>query len=745
MSDDAKPTDDPRIYFAVKDAQSCVRACSERFEEFQQRLATTGIAEQAQQAHARFYGRGADGTTPTNRLVRAGDNGEVVVLSYNGLRPLVQQVRSLIAGKRPGMKPIPVNADSADVEQASVAEQLADFYTQQLDLASLEVEAVLGGLLHTSIWKIEGWNKSLGKKLVDDVDTGRPIYEGDVESFLVPYWRAACDMTASTPDTRQWVLFRRHANIFDLAGRIKDETTRSKLLDMAGGAAAAEDSSSLFISRMKQQAGGEGSMGQDFKPRDAVWVWELRHRPSESCGPGRLLRYVNEDVILYDSASAMSEETGQLENAGYPYDDLHAFQYTPERQVGSDNLGDTNTFTLLPLAEMHDVATTAAASNVQAHGVISLWSKAGMGTTSQRVPGGPTIFESAEKPEVLDFPALKPEVMDFATLLRELGRESQAINDVVMGQPDKGMPASAQALQRAQAQAFAQIPQGGYYKMVAAGMTSVLKLCKKFAKTERVSSIIGKAGAYKLLTWSADKLKHFDRFEVIPVDAESQSYEGRVAFADAMAERGWLSREGYMSMRRTGKLEETLNPEEQLSDMLRRHCELLQEGIGLPPVDIAASQAQAEERAKQTGVFTMEPIFVEPKGGKAVRLLKTDPHWVAYTKYQSVLYNPAARANPKVVPAVLGVLQETLRLWASLTPDELQAAGGQPLPSQLAMQAPMPGEEDPNAPQAPSGPGPADGEPAAPSSGRDVPLPKPPANPLTGAREGTESLGGLAQ
>jgi len=88
---------------------------------------------------------------------------------------------------------------------------------------------------------------------------------------------------------------------------------------------------------------------------------------------------------------------------------------------------------------------------------------------------------------------------------------------------------------------------------------------------------------------------------------------------------------------------------------------------------------------------------------------------------------------------VNGVVEESMRLWASLSADELMALKGPPLPSQVGM-GPVPGAE-PGAPSPGGGPGPAQEKGAK----REESLPKPPPDPINNQSQGTESLGLPAQ
>ena len=255
--------------------------------------------------------------------------------------------------------------------------------------------------------------------------------------------------------------------------------------------------------------------------------------------------------------------------------------------------------------------------------------------------------------------------------------------------------------------------------------TGCLQLSQRFAKTKQTAEIAGKAGTWELREWSREDIANVPRFSLEIVNPLTQSYEGRQAEAEFLAERGWLTKDGYLSLKATGSLKEPLEADGAKLELLAQHKQLLRDGIGLPPLDEAATE-QALMADPMAG-----PVFVDD-GQPHVRLVKLDPHWLAIPEYYSVLLSPAARENPAVVEAVTGVVQESLRLWASLTPDELAVMGGPPLPSQMQAATPDAGPMPPGDSAPPGGGAPS---PDAPK------LPKPPADPITQQQPGRESLG----
>jgi hypothetical protein len=250
-------------------------------------------------------------------------------------------------------------------------------------------------------------------------------------------------------------------------------------------------------------------------------------------------------------------------------------------------------------------------------------------------------------------------------------------------------------------------------------------MLKRFAKSKRIAEIAGADGAYEVIEWSKEDIAGVERFRVEPVDPMSTSFEARQATAEFLTGKGLMSPEGYLGFMQTGNLSAELRPQTAWKELVERNKALLQQGVGLPPVDPMASM--------QTG----EPVFLED-GQTHVRPLKSDPHHVAIPAYLSVANDPNIRSNnPDVVEAALSVATESLRLWTSLTPDECRAFGLPMLPSQEMAMAmpPMPG------PPVSGDESESVTETGLPSDA--VELPSPPVDPLSGEQESTESLGGL--
>lgn len=680
-----------------------------------------------------YYGHGTDGFRTSAELIDTGDVGEVTEMHVNSLKPIAQNTLSIIAGTRPAIKPVATNGDSASAAQTRLAMGLHEYYDRRVSAKALEIETVRGGVVASRWSLLQGWKATAGEAVTYDVDRDQLIYEGDIELFTVPPWRITYEPCATNDAERRWCIFKRKYSRHDLIARAKDPYVKDCLIRGITADMSAEYSSRLLAGsltgtfRMLDRL-----LRDDINVEDEVWVWELRHLPSPALPLGRLVRFVEPKCVLFDSMAA-GEPVPQVDGGDeqppaqtavrYPYDELHAYEWCPERVVGTTD-GHTSMFDLTGLVDFIDMCTTSIATTVNLNGHPHLWSPGG-DVNVRTIDGGPTVLETPQKPEVLDFPALKPEVIEAANWAKELMNAAAALNATVMGNPEKGMPASAQALQRAQAVQYHQVAQDEWIRLIERNANGRLRLLKRFARTERVAEIAGESGGWEVRKWKAEDIAGVERFAVEPINPMSATFEGRQAIAEQLGIQG----DALLDFITTGSMKKVTETRTLQLELVERNKSLLLRGVGLAPVDQAASM--------QAG----QPVFVEvPKGQEVVTILRSDPHHIAIPAYLSVVNSPESRTDNALVQPALDCVQESLRLWMTLTPDECQAFGIPPLPSILAAQ-----QAAAMVPQAPPAPAPANDNTEAPSTATpegqpgQADLPEPPPTPIEGT-DAPESL-----
>ena len=408
---------------AEEDQQKFTQRVGERFAKALDKARSTGQFSRTRRLMSAYYGFGLSGNQDASDLRFGGEEGELVEATHNLVRPAVNNVLGLIAGQRPAMKPIATNTDSTSLEQAILADALREYWERTLGLAGIEVDAVRGGLLGGSHSIVQSWDRFLGETTGLNPDTNEELKEGDIEVISVPWWRCVYDPLAVNAKLRKWCIFRKPGSRFDLAAQYPH--CAEKLL--ANGSHSRDDYWIQKVVSSDTVSSCDALMSDTLDPEDGVWIWEVRHLPTSALPMGRLVRFVDSETVLWDSA-APAEGQQAVE---YPYKDLHAFEYAPERVIGSTR-GHSATWDLGGLQRLADVATTAIATSANIASTPHVWTQDPAGMNASVMASGPVLLSGAVKPEVLQFQALNDSVAAVLGIARDLARESQALNKVVM-------------------------------------------------------------------------------------------------------------------------------------------------------------------------------------------------------------------------------------------------------------------------------------------------------------------------
>ena len=731
---------DARVYWAAeRDQTALIARCMERFEWHLSALKASGRWESMRSTLSCYYGNGTDGERDANSLRDAGEDGEVVEMHTNQIAPVIANTMSLIVGQWPEVKPRAKNESAKSLAETRLALELHKAYEEKSSGQSRIIDCVRGALL-ASAWNLgHAWAPQDGKEFALDAQ-GAPIYEGDIQTFVLPPWRCVYDFAAPDESSRKWTLFRRPMSRWDVAANVENRAAKTTE-DKKVNAALAEKirqhggTGSTWRTRLGALTGQMKSLdalfGEHLPDEDVVWVWELRHLPTPALPAGRLVRFIEPDIILWDSIELQVE---------YPYesDQLHVREYAPERVV-TGGAGHTSAFDLGGYQELIDIGTAAMASTLNINGQNRFWAQEAVTPRSLGING--TVLETSSKPEVLNFPALNEGVVGAISWAKEGLRERMALNNVVMGQPDKGMPAQAMALLKATAIQYHAVAQGDFVKLVKWNANSRLRLLKRFARSERTLTLAGKGRAYEAKKWSEKDIAGVEGFDCEAVNPSANSFENLSAIGEMFVTRGLMSPESYLAFVQTGSLEQGLSAKTAQKELVESNVDLLQSGVGLPPVDmkamgpIAQQHAEATMQAEASGMPPPPqpiPVFAKtPEGQKVLRILRSDPHHLTIPAYAAVLNSPASRDDATLMQVATEAIQLSLSMWQSLSPDEAACYGIPPLPSQ-AMAAGMP----PGGPDAGGPGGPPGGPPKGPPSGEGAPEEgdiQQPKDPTTGA------------
>lgn len=725
-----RETSDPSIYWAsVTDSKEAAANTLERIRRYREALKDSGRAARMRRGFNTFYGRAPDGAGDTSRTSSSGDQGEYVDVTLNNFATLVTQSVVRTTANKPAFKAIATNADSASMMQASFGQGLLEYYTNTYSLADRDWEMVeIGAVCHEG-WEVFGWDSTKGKNLTDFSDE-EAVKEGDIEAHATTPFRVAYDPDAESIDGLEWFAYKRRYNRFVLAANAKDEETRQKLLQVRNSAQWTDTDDDLELSVTPSRVS-----------TDLIWVWELRHLPTDALPKGRLLRFVDSECVLLDSMNAGDPEAPT--DVGYPYDsdELHAYRYCPATVIGNI-AGHAPSSDLLGLQELKDTVATQAATAANAGGITNMWTKSGDKPVVSSIVGSMNFIQSANKPEILEGPELSAQIPPFDAMLTENMQARMGESDVSMGNVPKGMPGNLAALLEAKTVQYNSRGQASYAHVLERSRTGLLKMLKRFAKSPRVAVLGGVSEGYEFKEWSADDLSGVDRFVVEAVNPLTQTYSGKMDAAKELLDHGLVTdAKQFLLLRETGRLEPLLESETSMRMGVRKEKEMLLNGIGLAPVDPAKSFAAADA-AMAAGLPPPGPIFTDD-GKPHVRPLIYDKHWLHIPEDLGAIALPQARDDGKITEAVMGVVEERRRLLKLMDPVMLAILGCPPEVAQAILMSqmppPMPGQESATEPPKPG----ATDTTKAPEVGGlpngapriSAPKPaKPPPDPITGVQ-----------
>lgn len=725
----------PDVYWATLPTREFCDAAIARIRVYRQWLLDSGRLERMVRAWRCAYGRAPDGEGDASKILRSGDQGELLEVTTNEFMGLVTQTISLLLNNKPACKPRAKNSDFSSLTATRVASALLDSYEETLALPDRDAEAALLAVVLGEAWEVFGWDASKGE--VEVADEQGDVKQGDVTCVTVGPTEIAFDPDTQDADRLQWFGHRVRVNRHDAAVALEgaDLGASPEAADARGRAlevlryGKTADRDELDVSC---EALGLTMPGASVRAGDLTWVWEFRILPSPACKPGRLVRFVTPDCVLYDSAA----EDAQGKTGGYPYAELHAHQLKPDVVPGSV-AGNTHHHDLLSLQQGLDNCLTQMATAANSGGIQTLWSPPGGDPVPTEIGDGISMIQTAVKPERLEGPTIDPQAVGFSQVLLEFMRRRIGLNDVAVGEPSKGMPAQLAALLQAQAVQYHNRLQASYARLISKGRSGLIALLQKYADTKRVALMAGKGNAWAVKEWVGSDLDPIARVEVEEVPAYLKTTAGRMQLLDIAVEHGWVqNRQEGLLLITTGRWDSVYGGAEANLLRIQRDRELLMEGVGLPPVDVVASQqAMAQAAASGRDPSKVLPLFAED-GTPHLWPLATDTHWLDIPEYLSVISSPESRqGNDKVVGNVLAIVDYKLKLWRQMDPVLMALLGCPPEMAALVMQGVMPmmppGGAPPPAP--PGGPQKAVPQmPGLPSGGPSVRAPKPPKDPLTG-------------
>jgi len=695
-------------YFAAEPTSEFTERAFSRIEDEAKRASAAGLRTLYAEAWRAYYAAFTSEDGSSARPLADGEQGQLVQMRTAKARTLANAYLAILLGPQLAWRPQATNSDADARATTILATQLLEERWKLGGMRGLvrdwsEAAMAFGEAYFLQLWDAEAGEPIAVDETANEADGGvveRALaYEGDVRQEVIPPWRVVRDGAAKSPSAAQWfacIVYRNRHDLAESYGR--DETGAETPLYQA------------ILEAPDRWCGELKEMPSEWEPSpDEVPLVLFFHRPTPSVPFGRFAALLDGETCLWDKRLT-SEYRGGIPLARLSFGDV----------LGTAR-GYTSFWDMMAASKVRDDLVSAAATNNTAGARQTFAMEKGTDITPSRL-GNLNLIEtpSGRNPRdavvVLDTVKTPPETYQLIDRLAEEMQSTLGLNDVAMGQPERGGSGAAYSLLAMAAVQQAQPQQSRIVEGIQQVGQTLLGILAQHVSEERVLDSVGESNANVLSEskWSGQQLRGVRRVIVDVGNPVEQTAAGRFELAQMYVQNGWArSPEQVQQVLTTGRIEPLLQAERDQSLLI-----------------------QAETQALQRG----EGVVVHP----------LDHHALHVREHASAIMSMDARRNPGVVEStwahVASHYLEFFGVPLEADPqryDRLQALLGYPPPSALApppMGPPMP---PPGMEVAPP-----EGEMVDPSlTGQpdmmgEATMPALPTNPMTG--EQSAPLGGGA-
>lgn len=667
-------------YFARLPSRECVEHCQDLIENYYTEATRSGRLALYRTSYYDYY----EGFLVRGQLYRKGAQGEQTGITINNYHNFIKHRVTMTCQQRLSYEPQTVDGSHKAMEQIRLAKGLLSLYSERpdIDLDGVLRQATQYSQLFNESFVAALWDESKGKTVALDTESDTLVPEGDVSLKVYDPLSVIRDIFRSDAKSDEWVILREEVNKVNLA--VQFPQYESEIM-----------SDSLNDSFKDRQ------IYPTYSPfSDIIWCWTLFHDRTPAVPAGRMLRFVNDAVILSDGP--LPEE----------YDIIPVHRMAAEDLCGSP-WGYSDTMDIMPVCHAISRLHSTVLSNNVTFGLQHILAPRDGGYNEASLGSGLTILEwdaakgEAFKPQALNLTASAPETYKYIDTLTQTVGTIMGINEVTRGNPDlvlKGQQSGAAlALMSTQSIQFNSDLGKAYESLAERVGTAIIKMLAKRSVVPRQGRMLAMSGKPYAKQFKGDDLAMIDKVTVKTGNPLAQTTSGRLQIADSLIQNGFIkNRQDYMQVLETGNLEPLLES-----------------------YDMEISLIKDENDKLSNGEYTPVAAF--------------DDHVGHIPEHKTILASTEARKNPQAVMAVTKHIQEHLDFLAGnaqhgpINPI-LATIGNQPTlppgtPSAVVLPPLQPAGVPPMAPGGAKPPMPAP-RPAAPVAAlggpASVPLPKPP-------------------
>ncbi len=565
-----------------------------------------------------------------------GENGELLYVSFNDFRNLLQHILNMTVSQPPNMSATAINDDSESLIAAETFDGIFAYYMNTYKSGRLlgqSRKAVEYCLVTDTGFMLSEWDQyagnSTGPKLgedgapaVDDRGQEQLNFEGDMYFKARSTWDVFFDPGCEDEDEADWVIVRDQVNKYTYARRYKKYKT--EILN-AG------------ISSEKITAWRRG-MRRPSKT-NMIDIFKFYHRPTAEMPMGRYAILLDPKTVLLDGPN--------------PYDCLPVFSVRAMEGLGSI-IGYAPANVIAPVQLSQNVLSSAMMTNYSMFGVQNVAVKDTDQYDVQEIAGSLNLLRYSDvPPQALQLAKQADGINEFYLGLGTKGETLSGVNSVMRGDPESSLK-SGKALGIVQAAAvqFQSALAASYAQFLKNTGNFMLQVFRKYATSKRVTQIVGKNEQQMSATWDEDTFGPIDRVSAELVDPAMRTLGYKTDLAMFMAQNNLTKTpQEFLTVLTTGQLKPVYRGEiTELNTIHQENAEMLKgaeilnkkqkelQGAGLDPMMI---QAQISQMAQQL----------------APPVIRWDNDDLHIEEHKSVACAPAVRRNGVVTQIVLAHIE----------------------------------------------------------------------------------------
>lgn len=274
---------DKDVYFVNLPDDQLAAACMDRVEDYFQYLNTSGLGELWKTSYRAYYNSELTGA----KIYKTGLQNEYSNLNVNHYRSVLTTLIGMISQQKIAFDSKATNSDVKSQAQAILSNGLLEYYSEEKNLEDHSGESLESAVVMSEGWIFSGWNVQGGKIYGYHPETGAAIYEGDLIYKTYLPIQVARDVTKIKTSDNKWFITIDFENKWDLMVQFPEMAEKIR------------------------DAGNDGPECNRYRLNGATYLngwgddvptFTLYHERTPSVPNGKLIRFINDEILLDNQA-----------------------------------------------------------------------------------------------------------------------------------------------------------------------------------------------------------------------------------------------------------------------------------------------------------------------------------------------------------------------------------------------------------------------------------------------------------